>query len=194
MTSQDRFTARRLSEKEVAKRAISYREELGASDDLCVNIIEILEFRIREFLPNFKLMIRRDLELDTTASTMFEPPRIFVRETIYDAACEGDFDARRILAHELGHLLLHSNLGGSMQRDIEGYSQQFPHLSLLESAEAQADSFARHFLITPHIAYESRDDIRALSIKTKAPISVARDAVRIAKRREMVALRTKPKG
>jgi hypothetical protein len=193
MTSQDRFTARRLSEEDIARRAGGYRKKFGISDTLCVNIIEILEFEVKNFIPDFKLMIRRDIELDTTAYTSFDPPRIFVRETIYDSALEGDVDARHILAHELGHLLLHSHLGGSMQRDVTGYDSQFSRMSLLESSEAQADSFARNFLLAPHFAYGGRADVGGLSREAMIPLAVAKMAVKISKRQEMWALRAQPK-
>ncbi|MBO6539572.1 MAG: ImmA/IrrE family metallo-endopeptidase [Rhizobiaceae bacterium] len=191
MTSQDRFTARQMTEEEIAKKALFYRSKFGATDELCINIIEILEFQVREFVPEFKLMIRRDIELETTATTIFDPPRILVRETIYDAACEGDVDARRILAHELGHLLLHSHIGSPLQRDPGGYTPQFRGLTRRESTEAQADSFACHFLIHPRIAYERRHDVIGLSNDTKTPLPTASDAIRIAKRQEMISVRTR---
>lgn len=191
MKSQNRYTARRLSEYDIARQAIYYRDAFGVSDELHLNIIEVLEFEVKKFLPDFKLMIRRDIELDTTAATTFDPPRIIVRETVYDAACDGDSDSRRILAHELGHLLLHSKLGGSMQRDYNGYEPQFKRLSSLESTEAQADAFARHFLAPPHIAYSFRSNVVGLARQAKIPLPTASEAIKVAKRTELLSLREK---
>lgn len=89
-------------------------------------------------------MVRRDIELEKTAITSEKPPRIFVRETVYDAACEGDHESRRILAHELGHLLLHFEIEGPKHKSLEAYEPQFEGMDASESIEDQADIYARN--------------------------------------------------
>ncbi|ESW64711.1 hypothetical protein X769_27170 [Mesorhizobium sp. LSJC268A00] len=193
MKSLDRFNSEKLSELEIADRARNFRGTFGVSDKLYINIIEILEFRLKEILPDFKLMVRRDIELDKTAQAMNDPPRILVRESIYDGACDGDQECRRILAHELGHLLLHAHIGGTKQQDILGYSPQFENMNALDSIEDQADIFARNFLVPPFIAFEHRHDIEKLSKITGAPINIASAAALISKRTEMLKVRQPPK-
>ncbi|MER9074698.1 ImmA/IrrE family metallo-endopeptidase [Mesorhizobium sp. M0904] len=193
MKSLDRFNSEKLNELEIAERARTFRRTFGISEQLYVDIIEILEFRLKEIFPDFKLMIRRDVELDRTAHATNDPPRIFVRETIYDGACDGDQECRRILAHELGHLLLHAHIEGAKQRDLLGYSPQFENMNSLSSIEDQADIFARNFLVPPFIAFEHRRDIQKLSRVTGAPMNIASAAALISKRIEMLKIRQPPR-
>jgi Zn-dependent peptidase ImmA (M78 family) len=192
MKSLDRYSGMGLNEVDIAQRAHEFRQKIGVADRAYINIVEILEFDVAKFIPEFRLMVRRDIELDVTAVTTFDPPRILVRETIYDAACDGDPDCRRILAHELGHLLLHRSFEGSMQQDYQGYSAQFPNMTSLESTEDQADIFARNLLVPPYIAFESRHNIDELARKTGAPGYVAAAAATISRRRELIKLRQIP--
>lgn len=193
MKSVDRSNLEKQNELDIARRAMRFRDYLGISDKLFVDIIDILEFRIKEFIPDFKLMVRRDIELSRTAETSENPPRIFVRETIYDAACEGDFEARRILAHELGHLLMHHEIEGSKHRDIGGYQPQFEGMTALDSTEDQADIYARNFLIPPYVAFQYRHDSYKLSRATGVPPKIAKTAVTISKRQEMLKARQIPR-
>lgn len=189
MTSSNRFHSLKGGEVEIANTALRFRDLFKVSDKTYVDIIEVLEFRVAEFIPDFRLMVRRDIELDTSARTTIDPPRIFVRESIYDAACEGDADSRRILAHELGHLLLHQRISTPMQRDSVGYIDQFPLMDLLDSSEAQADVFARHFLVPPSLAFGSRFDADILARKTGTSKNLSAAAITVSKRQEMYALR-----
>lgn len=193
MASLDHSNPEKLNELDLAQRAQKYRDKFGISDKLYVDIIEILEFKVHEIVPGFRLMIRRDIELERTAHTTIEPPRIYVRETIYDAACEGDQECRRILAHELGHLLLHVDFDGPMHRDLLGYSANLLGMNALDSIEDQADIFARNFLIPPFLAFANRHDIQALSHLTGMPKHIAAAAATISKRSEMLKIRQPPK-
>jgi len=192
MKSLDRFNPEKLSELDIAERARKFRGAFGISEKLYVDIIEVLEFKLKEILPDFKLMVRRDIELDKTAYATNDPPRIFVRETIYDGACDGDQECRRILAHELGHLLLHTHIEGAKQKDFLGYTPQLANMNSLESVEDQADIFARNFLVPPFAAFEHRRDIQKLSQLTGTPINIASAAALISKRVEMLRIRQPP--
>ena len=189
MKSLDRFNAESLNELEIAERAHQFRSTFGIADKTYVDIIEILEFRLIDFLPDFRLIVRRDIELNNTAETTIDPPRIFVRETIYDAACEGDRDCRRILAHELGHFLLHFKIDGPMHRNLAGYRKQLLAMNSLSSIEDQADIFARNFLVPPYIAFTHRNDAEKLAEITGVPRNVATAAATISKRVELLKIR-----
>lgn len=189
MKSLDRFNAEQLSELEIAERAHQFRATFGIADKTYVDIIEILEFRIIDFVPDFRLIVRRDIELKNTAETTIDPPRIFVRETIYDAACEGDRDCRRILAHELGHFLLHMKIDGPMHRNLCGYEKQLSAINSLSSIEDQADIFARNFLVPPYVAFSHREDVKTLAELTGVPQNIATAAATISKRIEMLKIR-----
>lgn len=173
MRSIDRSNPEKQNELDIALRAVRFREHLGIAETLYVDIVEILEFRVREFIPEFKLMVRRDIELDKTAITTENPPRIYVRETIYDAACEGDSESRRILAHELGHLLLHHKIDGPKHKSLESYQPEFSGMTSLDSSEDQADIYARNLLVPPFLAFQYRHDTSSLSRITGAPLRIA---------------------
>ncbi len=192
MKSVDRSNPEKQNELDIARRARKLRSVLGMSDSLYIDIVEILEFRIKEFVPDFKLMVRRDIELEKTAYTVEDPPRIFVRETIYDAACEGDQECRKILAHELGHLLLHYKIDGAKHKGLENYKSPYDGMTSLDSIEDQADIFARNFLVPPYIAFEHRHDLAKLSQLTGAPVNTASAAATISKRQEMFKIRQPP--
>jgi hypothetical protein len=190
MKGIDHYLLLKGGEIGIATRAHEFRLKLGIADQTYVEIIDILEFRVVEFIPDFKLMVRRDIELEALAVTTFDPPRIYVRETVYDAACNGDPDCRQILAHELGHLLLHEKVTmGRMQENTEGHIEQFRGLNLLESTEKQADVFARHFLIPPYVAFPNRTDAHLLARYTGTSKQLAAAAITISKRVEMLKLR-----
>lgn len=188
MNSVNHSNPSKATEKEIAVSATRLRERLGISEKLYVDIIDILEFRIQEFIPEFRLMVRRDIELEKTAVTNDNPPRIFVRETIYDAACQGDRESRRILAHELGHLLLHHEIDGPKHRGLEYYKPQFEGMTASDSVEDQADIYARNFLIPPFVAFSHRHDVQSLAKLTGTPVHIASAAVTISKRQEMIDL------
>jgi hypothetical protein len=189
LTSLDHYNLLLDAELKIAERSHKYRKHFGVADKLYVDIIEIIEFKVRDFIPDFRLVVRRDIELEVTARTTVAPPRIYVQETVYDAACEGDTEARKILAHELGHLLMHSHIPGSKQRDLDGYVAQFDKQNLGESSEDQADVFARHFMVPAYVAFANRADLDRLARITGTPRNVAAAAVTISKRQEMTRLR-----
>lgn len=190
MKSLNRFHRQFGSELEIAELAHNFRVKLGIANDSYIKIIDILEFEICKFIPEFRLIVKRDIELDTTAATTIDPPRIYVRETVYDAACDGDHDSRSILAHELGHLLMHVDIDGAMQKNYLGYSDQIKGMNLTESSEDQADVFARNFLVPVYIAFRKRSHIDELSSSTGTSRKLARTAVTISKRQEMLVLRS----
>jgi len=191
MKGIDNYSNLQGGELKIANVAHSLRQRLGIADKAYVNIIDILEFRVIEFIPEFRLMVRRDIELEALAFTTVSPPRIFVRETVYDAACRGDPESRLVLAHELGHLLLHANIAiGRMQENTEGYVEQFRKQSLSESVEKQADVFARHFLVPAYLAFPNRENAKRLAASTGTPLQLANAAITISKRQEMYKLRT----
>lgn len=190
MSSLNRYNQISKGELGIAESAHQFRCAFGISKDLYVDIIDVLEFRVREFIPSFKLVVRRDIELDVTAETTIDPPRIYVRETVYDSACDGDVSCRHILAHELGHLLMHSKIAGSMQKDPLGYAEQFVRMNLNENSEAQADVFARNFLVPPYVAFSKRADTTELARLTGTSKNIASSAVTISKRPEMLKIRS----
>jgi Zn-dependent peptidase ImmA (M78 family) len=115
--------------------------------------------------------------------------RITVKESVYVAACEGNSEARLVLAHELGHFLLHREKGAPMHKDPRGAVQDFRDMKATESVEDQADMFARHFLAPPHLSYRFRHEPEALAAVAGVPVQICRGNITMSKWPEVYAIR-----
>jgi Zn-dependent peptidase ImmA (M78 family) len=65
-----------------------------------------------------------------------------IRTDIYDAARNGDLRAQFTLAHELGHLILHTGIDKYASFARSGVDHK-----IYEDSEWQADTFASEFLM-----------------------------------------------
>ncbi|AVA21350.1 hypothetical protein NXC24_CH01699 [Rhizobium sp. NXC24] len=168
---------------------LKYRHEFQIAHVDRVDIVAILEFKLVERYPNFRLVIVRDDELKEDAVTEPHNDRIVVRRSLYRAACDEDPVARFVLAHELGHYLLHRERNVQMHKDPNGAVQRFKHMNARESTEDQADMFARHFLLPPHIAFEHREQPEVLAARTGVPLRISRGNITMSKWQEVHSLR-----
>lgn len=168
---------------QMARVADHYKRLLGIPDAEYVDIVDILEFKLSKVYPDFRFVIKRDRDCSSDAITDFENHTISVRESVYIGASEGDPRSRMILAHELGHYLLHRGKGASlMHKTRDGAYEGLKGLDSTESTEDQADMFAQHFLVLPALAFELRGDALALSQKSKVPLHIAKTSISAAKR------------
>lgn len=186
----DVFVREGLTQSEMAEIADRYRHRFEIQQTACVDIIEILEFRLPEAFPGFRLVIRSPEMLSDPAATDFANNCIVVREDIYEAAHNGDALSRFILAHELGHYLLHKGKSDVLHKTFTAYNQPIKNMNASESAESQADIFAMHLLIHPSLAFRYRSDSARLAEITGTPLSQARAAATISKRLEFFRLRS----
>lgn len=182
-----------LTQQRMAELALKYRHAFKLATRDFVDIVEVLEFKIPQAFPDFRLVVRPDDALESYAITYLKKCRIEVRENVYNSACEGDTFSRFVLAHELAHFLLHQNIGDAAHATSEEYEESIQNLNSLESAEDQADIFARHFLIHPNLAFEHKGDFRYLASITGTPSSEAKTAITISKRLEMLKVRSEPR-
>jgi hypothetical protein len=164
--------------------AIKYRHEFDIAYVELVDIVSILEFRLVERYPDFRLVIMADAEMREDAVTEPHLDRITVRRSVYIAACEGDAEARFTLAHELGHFLLHREKHVQMHKDQRGSVQSVSDMNAEESVEDQADMFARHFLAPPYHSYRHRSDPSTLADLTQIPLRIAKGNITMSKRTE----------
>ncbi|PBB68105.1 hypothetical protein CK228_13400 [Mesorhizobium sp. WSM4312] len=187
----DIFVREGLTQPQMAKVASKYRHEFDLAHSEFVNIVEVLEFKLPLIYPRFRLVVRDKEKLNDEAVTETKNDRILVREDIYDGACEGDAYCRFVLAHELGHFLLHRETMKDLHTVSSGeYSENIKNLNAIESAEDQATIFARHFLVHPAIAFRYKEDIDILCRKTGVPRDEAATAITISKRQEMFKIRS----
>jgi hypothetical protein len=85
----------------------------------------------------------------------------------------GDSDACEILAHEVGHILLHNHYGNAFSSDLNG-QKLFAGTSKEDFAEWQAITFAGHLLIPSGVARKYSDP-QFLSAVTNTPERLARE-------------------
>jgi hypothetical protein len=185
----DYFTSQGLNTRKMMAEAMKYRHEFDMAYVELVDIVSILEFRLVERYPKFRLVIRTDSDMREDAMTEPHLDRITVRRSVYMAACEDDVEARFTLAHELGHFLLHREKNVQMHKDQLGANQNISGMCAIESTEDQADMFARHFLAPPHLTFEHKSAPEQLAALAGIPLRIARGNITMSKRLESYAFR-----
>jgi IrrE N-terminal-like domain len=151
----------RLTDKEIEFQAEDFRRKLGLSPSEVFNIVEVLHSEVHKVIDGFVVeTASKEVMQMVEAFTAYEPPRITVRQDVHDFAREGNPRYRLTLAHELGHLVLHS--GGVFPR-VEMSDQRVRSIPAKESTEAQAYRFGACFLMP-----------RILASRYKRPEGLAR--------------------
>jgi len=129
--------------EDIKSAAQQLRDSLGVADQKLFNIVELLEKEMPKAIDDFRLEVLARSDVPEVYATS-APPRIFATEPVYRLARQGDANSRFLLAHEVGHLVLHSvchpsaGSNGSAER--------------VKASEAQASIFALFFLIPDSIA------------------------------------------
>ncbi len=108
------------------KRASSFRRKLRIYANR-IDILRIIELNLPKLFPNFRFVIDDDIDNNVTqnvvAYTQFRPLEIHVSERIYQLAKEGEPRVKFLLAHELAHVVVHSqDIAANLDRleiDIE---------------------------------------------------------------------------
>lgn len=121
-------------------------------------------FNICEFVlgPLSKLLTKGRLKIDfydrnsgdDPAYVTFKPLTLHIDRKIWKAASNGEAYARYIVAHEIGHIVLHDEFA-SAYSDEE--AAQLKYLQDEESGEWQANVFAGYFLAPDHVVLKLRD-------------------------------------
>jgi Zn-dependent peptidase ImmA (M78 family) len=133
-----------LNDKRIETAVRRLRKSLGLSDQSVFNIVELLENEMPKAIDRFRLEVVPTQDFPEVYSTN-EPPRIFATKDIYRLAREGDAKSRFMLAHEIGHLFLHSS------------TSHFQYSKTAQSAEWQASKFAMILLIPDSVARRFQD-------------------------------------
>jgi hypothetical protein len=126
----------------------------GHSFDICSFITDILAKRL---LSKGKLQIKfygSEEDLSERACVTFNPLTLHIVEKIWRDAGMGIPYARFILAHEIGHIVLHNEFAVAFSEDK---AAQLKYLQNEESSEWQANMFAGFFLVPDHVALKLAD-------------------------------------
>lgn len=117
-------------------------------------IMEFLELIMPQIEPEFRVIPVEDSELIGRAAETIPAEHIIrVKQSIYDAACKGVFWPRLVMAHELGHYLLHGE-------ESVSYAHLAPGEKIPDdiNAERQADIFAAELLAPVHLVDDSANE------------------------------------
>lgn len=138
---------------QIRKEAFQFRKALGFDKVEYLPIMEILELILPKLYPGFSVEPVEDFELKGRfAETRPEELLIKVKNSVYEAACNGHAWARMIMAHELGHFLLHN-----VNTTSFAYLEKYERLPQEVDPERQADIFAAELLIPIQLVKDKND-------------------------------------
>lgn len=110
-----------------------------------LNVLHLAENILPKHLDEYIFSVVDDEELGygQEGETTRGYPHIAIARSVYDGAYDGNARDRYTIAHELGHLILHSHLGlARAKRPAEGQK-----VRPFESAEWQAETFGGALLM-----------------------------------------------
>jgi hypothetical protein len=153
--------------KGIAKIAMSWwlvANRLGHSFNICTFVTEILAKRLRN-KGALEIIYYRHEDLREKACVTFNPLTLHIVKQIWIDADLGKPYARRIVAHEIGHIVLHDSNAVAFSDDK---TAQLNFIQDEESGEWQANIFADYFLVPDHVAVKLKvpDVIAGLCVVT----------------------------
>lgn len=151
------YKVRRRYYEDVVSLALDARAKFGIANCFTFNIVKLIRGlvgkRFKDSGPlNLDIFERDD---DQNAYVTFNPLTLHVHREIWEDAELGEPKSRFILAHELGHIVMHRHY---CQAYSEGENSRLSFVPPEESAEAQANWFAACFLAPDHLARHCRDE------------------------------------
>jgi uncharacterized protein DUF955 len=174
------------SEETIAQLAVKLRDDHGSRCDPTFNIIDFVERTLANHLNRIKkgqLNIEfydREFKQDDPAYVSFDPLTLHADRTIWADAKIGEEYARFVIAHEIGHIVLHDHSAKGFSSDK---SAQIRFADDGQSAEWQANTFAGHFLV-PDFVLEKFREVAKITAHCQVPEKLALDRVLDLKRRE----------
>ena len=129
------------SKKMIEKEVFKMREKCGISDSLTkeTDVISLLD--LISLMYNYDYQIVEDKELPELvyAETHLIEKKIYIKESVFNRAIEGVPRDRFTIAHEIGHVILHTNkiIVCRTTEEIKKY----------EHPEWQANCFAAELLV-----------------------------------------------
>ncbi|HEY6577817.1 MAG TPA: ImmA/IrrE family metallo-endopeptidase [Rhizomicrobium sp.] len=138
------------SEESIAQLAYKLRDVRGSREEPRFNIADFVKNTLPTHLKAIKKgdlrleFYDRDFKEDDPAFVSFNPPTLNSDKQIWVDAGAGDSYPRFVMAHEIGHLVLHDRSAKAFSQDK---SDQIQFIDNEESAEWQANIFAGHFLL-----------------------------------------------
>lgn len=149
-----------VSETLIRDHAHSWRDAHGNPYSWKLNIIDFLMNTFKQrFKKPFEIkFFTRTSPKSVPSYVKFNPTELWIDETIWALAKAGSGYVAFVIAHEIGHLIFHSNLAKGFSNDPV---QQVNYAENGNSAEWQANTFAGHFLLPSLVVelFESPEQI-----------------------------------
>jgi hypothetical protein len=174
-----RYNGPKLSDVDVKRIAGTYADRnlyLNKGRFEYIDILNLLEFKLSLFAPGFAMEIVEDdypnfnlPDANAQRSLAYTDPsvkKIFVSLSLYQNAYSGDAWSRYLLAHELGHAILHSDYTDRTSHFSRSYvptvtsvdESRVRGIPLFRDSERQADLFADFFLMPDYFLNEEMSD------------------------------------
>ncbi len=141
------YPVKPLSRGKIRLMAGKIRSLIDLNTEPYFPIVDFTEFFLPTLYDDFQFEVISQKEMGEQHGETF-PNRhlIRIREDVYDGACEGMGRDRFTIAHEVGHLLLHTDVVLSRIK----LNRIITH-EIYEDSEWQADTFAGELLIPVHL-------------------------------------------
>lgn len=162
------------SEEEIARVALCWRQAGNVSNDANFNIVDFVQNVLSKLFTKKGTLKTRIFDAgprDYPASVTYNPLTLHVDAEVWEFAKQGDPTSRHMIAHEIGHILLHDHYARLFSNDP---SQNIRFARDEHSAEWQANTFAGHFLLPEHIV-RSFGDAHQLAVSCAVPAKLAEE-------------------
>lgn len=161
----DDYRAAPLSRDDICEVANRLRAALGFSERPALPIVKVLEYGLPQLIDGFNYEIVADDELPgREAETYPAGCEIVLSQSTYRKACRGDHHSRFTLAHEMGHLFLHTPRTISLAHGEDSLASPRTY----EKPGWQADAFAAELLAPVSLIREMGvDEISRLFIVSR---------------------------
>lgn len=167
---------RSRTRNQLRTEAYMLRKKFGLETQEKFPIMEFLELIMPQIDSEFQVLPVEDSELPGRAAETFPDLHLMrVKQSVYDAACNGGYWARLVMAHELGHYICHGDESPSYAYPMSG--EKIPSAV---DPERQADIFAAELLAPVNLIQDLSDYL--VSKRFGVPRSIARIQMNQAKK------------
>lgn len=145
--------------EQIESIAIAFRKNYGLRPNDRVNIVDFVDQQFCQDFPQFAMIPVSVEEMGSDkARAEYSPICIKCREDVYLAASLGKGNSAEIIAHELGHIVLHERV---LSKPLRNDGQMRFNLVNAKdrSTETQADQFAVAFIIPRVVAIKYKNQL-----------------------------------
>jgi len=183
--TENTFKVKPCSRSDLRKLANLIRKQLKITSPW-FPIVEMLDIVTRIIDP-FNYCIDEDSEFPENVHAFWDPQEhtMYIRETVYNNACDGKGRDRMTIAHEFGHVLLHTNQYPVLERNLAR-----KNIRPFESSEWQAKTFAAELLL-PASQISDTDTAEELADKFGVSVEAAEIQLNVMKKERRKTMQKK---